>query len=93
MALTKAILSERLAAQSGLSLSQSMKAVDGLVEVLRGAFIAQESISIRGFGTFDVHKRASKVGRDLRTNQPITLPAITVVKFKPFKDLKAEFLK
>lgn len=55
-----------------------------LAEILK----AGEKLSIVGFGTFEVVKRAERQGRNPKTNQTITIAACKAPKFKPAKALK-----
>jgi DNA-binding protein HU-beta len=45
-------------------------------------------VTLVGFGTFMVGKRAARTGRNPRTNQPIKIKAARVPKFRPGKALK-----
>jgi nucleoid DNA-binding protein len=91
--MNKSQFAEALSKQTSLTLSQSIAAVDGMVEIMREAFIANEPISFHGFGRFDSRVQAERVGRNMQTNQQITIPAQTVVKFHPFKETKQSFIK
>jgi DNA-binding protein HU-beta len=46
------------------------------------------SVTLVGFGTFMVGKRAARLGRNPRTNQPIKIKAAKVPKFRAGKALK-----
>ncbi|HCW79787.1 MAG TPA: integration host factor subunit alpha, partial [Ruminococcaceae bacterium] len=47
-----------------------------------------EKVQIVGFGTFELHSRSARQGRDPRTNTPITIPASRVPAFKAGKAFK-----
>jgi DNA-binding protein HU-beta len=49
---------------------------------------ANEKVQIQGFGTFDVKKRAERIGRNPQTKESITIPATKVPGFKAGKQLK-----
>jgi len=45
-------------------------------------------IEIRGFGSFSLHYRPPRMGRNPKTGEPVALPAKYVPHFKPGKDLR-----
>ena len=47
-----------------------------------------ERIEIRGFGSFSLHYRPSRVGRNPKTGEPVSLPEKYVPHFKPGKELR-----
>jgi integration host factor subunit beta len=47
-----------------------------------------ERIEIRGFGSFSLHFRPGRVGRNPKTGAPVSLPAKYVPHFKPGKELR-----
>lgn len=47
------------------------------------------SVTISGFGTFLVTRRATRGGRDPRTGKAITIPSARVPRFRPSRGLKA----
>lgn len=63
-------------------------AVKGIVEYLVQALSSGERIEIRGFGSFSLHYRAPRVGRNPRTGTAVELDARYVPHFKPGKELR-----
>jgi DNA-binding protein HU-beta len=51
-----------------------------------------QRVTIGGFGTFTVTRRAARNGRDPRTGKDIKIPATRVPRFKPSRSLKAAVL-
>ena len=47
-----------------------------------------ERIEIRGFGSFSLHYRAPRMGRNPKTGDPVSLPGKYVPHFKPGKELR-----
>jgi len=47
-----------------------------------------ERIEIRGFGSFDLHRRPPRIARNPKTGEPVNLPAKIAIHFKPGKDLR-----
>ena len=81
--MNKTELVDRIAAISGLSKTDSKKALDATFEAVQEALEKRDKIALIGFGTFMTSERPERKGINLRTKEPITIPAKTVVKFKP----------
>lgn len=64
------------------------KAVDAMVEVITKALKKGDTVSLVGFGTFAVRKRAARTGRNPRTNEEIKIKASLNPAFKAGKALK-----
>ncbi|HWU52244.1 HU family DNA-binding protein [Tahibacter sp. UC22_41] len=64
------------------------KAVDAMVEVITAALKKGDTVSLVGFGTFAVRKRAARTGRNPRTNEEIKIKASKNPAFKAGKALK-----
>jgi DNA-binding protein HU-beta len=58
--------------------------VSGIVESLRRG----RRVTISGFGTFVVTRRAARNGRDPRTGKEIAIPSAKVPRFRPSRSLK-----
>ena len=87
--MTKADLVEKIYATSGLETKvKSEKALDAMISAITECLASGDSITLMGFGSFKVVKRAPRTGRNPRTNEKIEIPACTVVKFLPGKALK-----
>ena len=86
--MTKIEIVKNIVENLGIPRRQAKKAVDSIFENLKQALIREERIEIRGFGAFQVNRRASKVGRNLNTNEVIQVPEGKSVKFKPGKNLR-----
>ncbi len=77
-----------VANNTGLSKSDSVKAVDGVFDAIADSLKAGEEVRLVGFGTFNVTRRKASQGRNPRTGEPIMIPASNQPKFKPGKGLK-----
>lgn len=62
--------------------------VRALLQMMGEALAEGERIEIRGFGSFSLHHRPPRTGRNPRTGAPVALPARRVPHFKPGKDLR-----
>lgn len=74
--------------QSGLTKADADRAVEALFKVVKKALKSGDSISLVGFGTFVVRKRAACSGRNPRTGATIKIKASKVPAFKAGKALK-----
>lgn len=71
-----------------LSKTDAANAVDAVVEVVKKALKKGDTITLVGFGTFQVRKRAARTGRNPRTGENIKIKASKVPGFKAGKALK-----
>lgn len=63
--------------------------VDAFLSAIKDAMADHKNIEIRGFGTFKVRERKSRLARNPRTGDPVEVPPRAVPVFKPSKDLRA----
>ena len=76
-----------IANSTDLTKAQAGNALDGLVSVVTSALTNGEKVTVLGFGTFSTAERAARPGRNPKTGAEIQIPAKTIAKFKPGKDL------
>lgn len=88
--MTKQDLAEALSNSTRLTKSQSVEAIEGLMEAAKDAFKRGENIYLRGFGTFRIETRAAKKARNIVRGTAVNVPAHRVVKFIPCSELKQE---
>ncbi|HBZ49368.1 MAG TPA: integration host factor subunit beta [Halieaceae bacterium] len=87
--MTKSELIEAIAAkQTQLSLKDVELAVKSVIEQMSNALTASERIEIRGFGSFSLHYREPRQGRNPKTGDAVQLPGKFVPHFKPGKQLR-----
>ncbi|GAA5316965.1 MAG: integration host factor subunit beta [Candidatus Pelagadaptatus aseana] len=87
--MTKSELIERIAdLQDQLSIKDVELAVKLLLEYMSDALADGERIEIRGFGSFSLHYRAPRVGRNPKTGDSVELAGKHVPHFKPGKELR-----
>ncbi len=87
--MTKSELIERIAQkQSQLAYRDVELAVKTVLEHMADRLASGERIEIRGFGSFSLHFRPGRVGRNPKTGAPVSLPAKYVPHFKPGKELR-----
>ena len=87
--MTKSELIERIAEQQGqLSAKDVELAIKTMLEQMSNALAVGERIEIRGFGSFSLHYRAPRIGRNPRTGESVALEGKYVPHFKPGKELR-----
>ena len=84
----KTELIDHIARQADISKAAAGRALDAIVGGIRTSLKKGNSVTLVGFGTFTVSKRAARTGRNPRTKEPIKIKAARVPKFRPGKSLK-----
>ena len=86
--MNKADLVEVVAKTADISKSSAEKALDGALNAITGELKKGSGVTLVGFGTFKVGKRAARTGRNPRTGEEIRIAAAQVPKFSAGKALK-----
>ena len=73
---------------SGLTKKDCEAALAAFTGAVETAMKGEDKVQLVGFGSFEVKKRAARVGRNPRTGETLTIPACKMVKFRPGKMLK-----
>lgn len=79
---------DKVADSSGLSKADAGRAIDAVIGTITSALKAGDSVTLVGFGTFDVRNRAARTGRNPRTGEEIKIAAAKNPAFKAGKALK-----
>jgi integration host factor subunit beta len=86
--MTRAELVEHVTKVSGLSKKHAEIVVNTVFDSIIEALQADEKIELRGFGSFRIRRRQSRVGRNPKTGERVDVPAKRIPYFKPGKELK-----
>ena len=86
--MTKADLIDKVAKDTKLTKKDSDQAIDAIVNAISGALAKGDKVTLVGFGSFEVRKRAARQGRNPQTGKAINIPARKVPVFKAGKALK-----
>lgn len=86
--MNKSDLIEAIATSADISKAAAGRALDATVESIKKALKKGDTVSLVGFGTFKVGKRAARNGRNPRTGATIKIKAAKVPKFSAGKGLK-----
>jgi DNA-binding protein HU-beta len=84
----KTELIEHIAKQADISKAAATRALEALIGGVTKSLKKGDSVTVVGFGTFGVTKRAARSGRNPRTGATIKIKAAKVPKFRPGKALK-----
>ena len=87
--MTKADLAALMAKATGGSKTAAERAVNAFVRDVVESRRRGRHVTISGFGTFVVTKRAARNGRNPRTGKLITIPPAKVPRFRPSRALKS----
>jgi len=85
---TKGELVSKIATDADISKAAAEKALKAFIDGVSGALKKGDKVSLVGFGTFDISKRAARTGRNPQTGATIQIKASNVPKFKAGKALK-----
>ena len=86
--MNKTELIDHIAKQADISKAASARALEAVIGAVKATLKKNGSVTLVGFGTFSVGKRAARTGRNPRTGAAIKIKAAKVPKFKPGKGLK-----
>jgi DNA-binding protein HU-beta len=84
----KTELVEYMAKQADVSKAAAGRSLEALIAAVRTTLKKGGTVSLVGFGTFAVGKRAARTGRNPRTGAALKIKAAKVPKFRPGKGLK-----
>jgi DNA-binding protein HU-beta len=88
--MNKAELISKIADDAGITKAQANEAVDSFVEAVTKTLKGGGKVTLVGFGTFSVTKRAARNGRNPQTGEVIKIKAKKVARFKAGKELTAK---
>ncbi len=74
--------------QSQLSIRDVELAVKSIIDMMAYSLSSGQRIEIRGFGSFSLHYRAPRTGRNPKTGESVSLHGKHVPHFKPGKNLR-----
>lgn len=86
--MTKQDIIDHLTNNCGLHRSSAIRAVDGVINAISDSLSRGEAVTLRGFATIKPIDKAEKIGRNMKTDEPITIPAHRSAKLIISKELK-----
>ena len=94
--MTKAENVTKIAKKTGLEKEAVLTVVESFMETVKESLVNGEEVTLRGFGSFIVKQRAQKLGRNIKAEKCVVIPAHNIPFFKPcdaFKDMMAPELQ
>ena len=88
--MTKADIVSEIAKSTGVEKVQVMAIVEAFMDSVKGSLVNGNNVYLRGFGSFIIKKRATKVARNISKNTTITIPEHNIPAFKPAKSFVAK---
>ncbi|WP_262501818.1 MULTISPECIES: HU family DNA-binding protein [Psychroflexus] len=88
LVMNKTNLIDAMAEDAGISKADAKKALESFLGNVEGALKKGDRVSLVGFGSWSVSKRAAREGRNPQTGKTIKIAAKNVVKFKAGSDLQ-----
>lgn len=86
--MTKAELVDKVTGVGELTRRDSEVIVETIFDSVIAALKSGDKIEIRGFGSFRIRQRNSRIGRNPKTGERVEVPAKKVPYFKPSKELR-----
>ena len=86
--MNKSELIDAIASHANLNKAEAGHGLDGIISAIESALKNGDSVSLVGFGHFEVKERAERKGRNPQTGAEITIAAAKSPGFKPGKALK-----
>jgi len=83
--MTKAEIVSKISEKTGVEKVTSFAIVEAFMAEVKASVSSNQSVFLRGFGTFKPKKRAEKTGRNISKNTTIIIPAHHIPAFKPAK--------
>ena len=88
--MTKADIVSEIAKSTGVEKVQVQAIVEAFMDSIKTSLTNKNNVYLRGFGSFIVKKRATKVARNISKNTTITIPEHNIPAFKPAKSFAAK---
>ncbi|WP_374265601.1 HU family DNA-binding protein [Zoogloea sp.] len=86
--MNKSELIDQIAADADIPKATAGRVLDAAISAVKQALKTGGSVTLVGFGTFHVGKRAARTGRNPRTGASIKIKSARIPKFRPGKALK-----
>ncbi len=87
--MNKSDLISKMSDDAGITKGQATAALNSFIDAIGTALAADDKVALVGFGTFSVSERSSRVGRNPKTGETISIEAKKTAKFKAGKELNA----
>ena len=86
--ITRVSITEAIYEEIGLSRKDSGEVLDMIIEEIKSELAAGNDVKISSFGTFGLHKKRARIGRNPKTGVEAEITPRTVISFKPSQILR-----
>ena len=86
--MTKADLIDEVSKLSNLTKKETETIVNTIFDNITDALAKGDKVELRGFGSFRIRQRDSRMGRNPKTGEKVDVPAKRIPYFKPGKELR-----
>ncbi|MEX1202640.1 MAG: HU family DNA-binding protein [Ferruginibacter sp.] len=86
----KADLINKISDKTGIPKVDVLVTLETMFKEIKSTLSNGENLYIRGFGSFIIKKRAAKIGRNIKKNVAVSIPAHFIPAFKPAKEFMQE---
>lgn len=84
--MTKADIVNEISRRTGVDKTTVLSTVESFMEIVKNSLANEDNVYLRGFGTFQVKRRAEKTARNISKNTTIIIPAHNIPAFKASKE-------
>jgi DNA-binding protein HU-beta len=88
--MTKAEIVTKISKRTGLDKDVVLVVVEQFMGAVKESLVNEEPVFLRGFGSFIIKERATKVARNISKETSIVIPAHNIPAFKPAKSFIAQ---
>lgn len=88
MSITKKNIVDSLLKKIDINHSQALLITNNFFDIIKDTLVNGEKVKLSGFGNFVINEKVARPGRNLKTGEPVTISARTVVTFKAGVKLK-----
>ena len=88
--MTKADIVNEISKETGIDKIQVQTIVESFMDNVKKSIVSNNSVYLRGFGSFIIKNRAQKIARNIKKETTITIPAHSIPAFKPSKSFVSQ---
>jgi DNA-binding protein HU-beta len=85
----KADIVNKIADKTGIAKVDTLVILESYFREVKQSLVEGEPVYVRGFGTFQLKKRAAKTGRNIKANTSVHIPEHFIPSFKPAKEFSS----
>jgi integration host factor subunit alpha len=80
--INKELIAEEIALDLGVSKAQSQEMINDIIDIMIDHVFTHQKFKIPYFGTFTIHNKVPRIGRNPKTKQEYEIPARQLIAFK-----------